>query len=190
MSSKKYDLLLEIVKLVKKYGYETFEDLSKELSSELFKEKIPIMLKEISLLTKEPAIKKSRTKKEGSASGSFRSQLEKYQVENPQMAYILSNLYDDLLEKKYLPTLASVKNFALDNGLKPLKAKSRRNGIIPLLKQLMELDQNYIKKVLKSIGDYSEKDDRSLAGWSDIILKKDQRLYENNDHIEKNDKDK
>lgn len=171
-TDKKYDLLADIAKLIKKYGADTFFNLSEEVSSSLFKERFAEILLKAGKASEEIGFNKP---KKGIASGSlrsFRSQLLNLKENQPKKAELILNFYDDLAAKRTLPTLRDIKNFITDNGLQPLNARSRKNAIIPLLKQFLNLDNLDIVKITSNIPIITENDDRSLAGWSDIILKK------------------
>lgn len=129
-NDRKYDLLVEIAKLIKKYGAEIFFNLHEEVSSPLFKERLSEILLKTGRASEEIGFNKP---KKGIAKGSqrsFRSQLFNLKESQPKKAELLIKLYDDLTAKRSLPTLRDIKNFIADNGLQRLNAKSRKNAIV------------------------------------------------------------
>ena len=172
INDKKYDLLLDIAKLVKTYGFEIFFDLSKDLSSPLFKDRLAEILLKTGETAKEIGVNKPKKKIASASKRSFRSQILSLSESQPKKSKLLIKLYDDLSAKRSLPTLRDIKNFIIDNGLQPLNAKSRKNAIIPFVKQFLDLEESDIEKMIYNVLLAVENDDRSLAGWSDIILKK------------------
>lgn len=168
---KKYDLLLDLAKLIKKYGVGPFNDLSADLSSPFFKNNFSELLFKIAKTAEETGFKESKPAKRKQVPRSFRSRLLKIQEEQPEKGKLLLKLFDDLSLKKFLPTLRDIRNFIADNGLQPLNVKSRKNAIIPFVKQLITLETSDIEKIITDIRPFTESDDRSLGGWSDIILK-------------------
>lgn len=171
-TEKKYDLLADIAKLIKKYGADTFFNLAEEVSSSLFKERFAEILLKAGKASEEIGFKKPKKGIVPGSQRSFRSQLLNLKETQPKKAELILSFHDELTAKRSLPTLRDIKNFITDNGLQPLNAKSRKNAIIPLLRQLLKLDDQYIVKITSNIPIITENDDRSLAGWSDIILKK------------------
>jgi len=176
-NDKKYDLLLDLAKLIKKYGFAAFNDLSADLSSPSFKNNFSELLFKIAKTAEETGFKKSKPAKRKQVPRSFRSSLLQIQEEQPEKGKLLLKLFDDLSSKKYLPTLRDIKNFIDDNGLQALNVKSRKNAIIPFVKQFIALETSDIEKIINDIRPFTESDDRSLGGWSDIILKRKPKNY-------------
>jgi len=171
-NDKKYDLLADIAKLIRKYGSDTFFNLYEEVSSSLFKERLAEILLKTGKASEVIGFNKPKKGIDLASQRSFRSQLFNLKESQPKKAELLIKLYDDLTAKRSLPTLRDIKNFIADNGLQPLNAKSRKNAIVPLLRQFLNLEEPDIEKITSNIPIATENDDRSLAGWSDIILNK------------------
>ena len=171
-TDKKYDLLVDIAKLVKKYGFETFLNLYEEVSSSLFKERFAEILLKTGKASEEIPFDKPKKGAALASQRSFRSQLFNLSESQPKKSDLLIKFYDDLTAKRSLPTLRDIKNFIEDNGLQPLNAKSRKNAIVPLVRQFLNLAEPDIEKLTCNIPILTGNDDRSLAGWSEIILKK------------------
>ena len=171
-NSKKYDLLIDIARLIKKYGFETFEDLFKDLSSSLFEDNLTKLIFKSAKVSKGVYIKNDKSKESSRSSRTFRSKLIEMNEKEPGKGQLLLRFHDDLSTNKILPTLRDINNFIVDNDLQPLKAKSRKNAIIPVIKQLIHKEKSDIERILNSIQPVGENDDRSLSGWADIILKR------------------
>ena len=60
-------------------------------------------------------------------------------------------------------------------GLPPLNATARDKAIVPLTKALLPLSLEVLKARLAEVKSVSNQDDRSLEGWSNIILDKERR---------------
>ncbi|MDQ3398292.1 MAG: hypothetical protein M3511_11095, partial [Deinococcota bacterium] len=105
----------------------------------------------------------------------FRSSIFEIKEDEPEKSELLLKLYDDLLAKTALPSLRDIHEFLADTELPPLKATSRSKAIVPLIKTLMTLQMPDLRAKLSKIESLSTQDDRSLEGWSNIILNKDQR---------------
>lgn len=170
---KKYDLLIDIAKLIKKYGADTLLSLYDEVSSLQFDKKLAAILLKAGQVSKQLELhEKPKQEISLGPQRSFRSQLVHLNETQPRKAGFLITFYDNLTAKRSLPTLRDINDFIADNGLQPLKAKSRKNAITQLVKQLLNSKEEDIEKIAGNIPVAGESDDRSLAGWSDIILKK------------------
>lgn len=173
MTSKKEILLLnEILKLMNKYGPDVFESLAESLSKPSFKEAIIIILSTTAEAEKKHKILKKKTptrKKPKENSKSWLIELEKKQ---PEKADNLITLNEKLIAKKALPTLKEIKSFVSDISPRPINAKSRDRAILPLLKILSTMQPDEMRKIIATIPTVIENDDRSLEGWSNIILER------------------
>lgn len=181
MSNKpEFELLAEIAKLLKKYGPEAFEMLSRNLSSPDFSGRL------ISILSTTARV--ARTVRRNEIGGiehkgfskDFRTSLVALEKTEPEKSALLTKLYDDMKAKTVLPTLRNIFAFASDNGLPSITATARDKAIVPFLKTLMPLPLLELKSKLSSIKPVPVKDDRSLEGWSNIILDKASRTEKNN----------
>lgn len=166
-NKKESELLKDILNLLKKYGPDVFENLARVLSSPTFGSHLPeILIKSAqafgSRRLKEP--KPGRLKQ-------IDSILSGIKDSNPAKAEALREIYDGASSKDFLPTLKNIKALASDLGLPALKAKSRKEAILPLIRLLSSLQESEIKSVLLSLKRTASTGNRSLEGWSNIILK-------------------
>jgi hypothetical protein len=118
--------------------------------------------------------KESETAKERSPRD-FRSSLVTVGKTEPEKSDLLVKFYDGLTAKTVLPTLRDIQAFVSDMGLPPLKATARDKAIVPLTKALLPLSLEVLKARLAEVKSVSNQDDRSLEGWSNIILDKERR---------------
>lgn len=178
MSDKpEFELLIEIAKLLKKYGPEAFESLAQGLSSPEFSERLA------SILTASARIGRSEQKKAESKrmTKDFRLSVIELGETEPEKSALLLTLYDSLMAKTLLPTLREIQIYVSDMGLPPVKVTTRDKTIVPLIKTLMNLPINELKDKLSVIKPVSTQDDRSLEGWSNIILDKAQKANQGPD---------
>lgn len=175
-----FELLIDIAKLLKKYGPDTFESLAQNLSSPKFSELLGSILLAAAKATRKVQTKKAGTIETKRGSGSFRSSLIALEKKDHNKAELLVKFYDDLMSKAILPTLRDIQAFASDNGLPAVKATARDKAIVPFIKALLPLHFDELKSRLLKIRPVSSKDDRSLEGWSNIILDKERRIREGN----------
>lgn len=169
------DLLVDLAKLLKKYGPEPFELLAKSISSPEMTQHLSTSLIQVAkiarktLKTKGPA----RSKQEPSIPKSLTSlkniEPEKYQL--------LMNFYTDLTAKAVLPSLRDIKEFAVECGLPEPRAKSRQKAISPLINLLVQFPNAQLIAKIQSAKKY-DTGDRSLEGWTSIILNRQRRLDE------------
>lgn len=168
-NKKEFALLCDFAKLLQKYGPETFEGLANEMSNPEFAERFLEVLKTTAKVYRRlpKAGRKSRFHSPGI---DFRSTLTSVQKSDAERGALLIQLYDGLTTKSLLPTLREMKNFALDNGLPPLKSTSHEKAIIPFVKTFLQMPVEDIRDYLRRIQPSPSSDDRSLEGWSNIIF--------------------
>ena len=171
-NNSELDLLVDIAKLLKKYGPSTFETLSTTLSSPDFLNKLSLLLSKSASAARTSGLNSAQDRKEKNQKTTFRSSLLSLHEIEPEKSTILVQLYDDLMAKTVLPTLRDLQAFASDMGLPSIKAAARDKAVVPFLKSLMLLDTNQLKSIIAGMKKVNSEDDRSLEGWSNIILDK------------------
>lgn len=176
MSDKpELELLIEVAKLLKKYGPDAFEKLAESLSTPEFSERLTTILSSTAKTAcsvkkdVQPSEERKQTPRD------FRSSLVALAKTKPEKSELLLKFYDSLMAKTSLPTLRDIQSFISDMGLSPLKATARDKAIIPFVKSFLPLGVDEIKAKLVRIKPVSVADDRSLEGWSNIILDKERR---------------
>lgn len=169
--NKDTELLIELAKLLKKFGTGSFDTLAENLSKPEFSERLVLVLTSISKASKSLPQKPKRK----SSSRDFRSSLVESAQSEPGKFELLIKLYDDLGAKTILPSLRDIKFFVEDVGLNPMKATDRSKAVIALIKQLSLLNADEIRSKVSNLKFNNFKDDRSLEGWNNIIFNKNRR---------------
>lgn len=77
--------------------------------------------------------------------------------------------------KSAFPTIRSVRDFAVDNGLAEIKVSSKRRAIIPIVNDLISRQTNEIEEIISSIRVRDIEVDRTLEGWTNVIFDKRNR---------------
>ncbi len=167
--NRDFDLLADVARLLKKYGPEAFEHLAENLSSpEFFERLISILRTSAKAGATVKAAKRPVRKKQSPAD--FRTSI--VSLRDKEKSDLLLKFYDDLMAKTILPTLRSLQSFVSDAGLPPFKAKIREKAVVQVVKNLMVLSLEELQLLLSTIRQVPSQDDRSLEGWSNIILNK------------------
>lgn len=176
-NKKEFNLLSDLAKLINKYGPEVFEGLALELSNPTFMDQL------VEILRKSATVgRRSPKRRKGPRSPSsidFRSTLTRVDRVEAERAALLTELYDALRTKSVLPTLRAMKDFALDNGLPPIKATSRDKALTPFVRSFLRMPAQEVREYLRRIQPSPSSDDRTLEGWSKIIFGSNDRASKN-----------
>ncbi|MFH1774112.1 MAG: hypothetical protein ABH874_04035 [Methanobacteriota archaeon] len=165
------DLLVDIVKLLKKYGPEPFELLAESISSPEMRQRLPLILTEVAKIARTiPKTTRETRPKQGQSIPRALITLEGVDLGKYQL---LMNFYTDLVAKTVLPSLRDINEFARRLGLQEVRAKSRQKAISPLITSLIKFSTEELRVQIQSLKKY-EIGDRSLEGWSNIILNRQQ----------------
>jgi len=168
IKERELDLLIDLLKLRKKYGAESFELLAKALSSHEITKQLSEILANIPSKVKTPYVKKKSQRAKKDTMPKALITLERV---DPQKFKILLKFYNDLVAKTVLPHLKDIKYLAEELGLPEVRAKSRQKAISPFISSLILLPYTTIESSIQSIDVYRT-GDRDLEGWSNIILDK------------------
>lgn len=161
------DLLVDLAKLIRKYGPEPFEILANSNRSTDLMKKLTHLLSTSARIARETPIRGKATKKKTVTL--LEKTLALLQETEPQKYELISAFYDALQTKSVLPTIRDVKAFASDCGLPQIRENSRQKSIAPLMQRLILLPTEELSKKLK-IPQWNQQGDRSLEGWTNIIL--------------------
>ena len=162
-------LLTDLIKLMTKYGPDSFDALSKKLASPEFTKNLSNILINISKNKDYIQMKKRNTQSKGMRN--IPKALIVSKDKDHEKYELLSKFYNRLVAGEVLPSLREIKDFASNLGLKEIREKSRQKSVNILINLLAELPNEQIKLKISSLPKYSGSD-RSLQGWSDIILNK------------------
>ena len=198
------ELLIEIAELIEKYNPEFAASVAEHLSSQEFLDRLTPVLSpkaktsqtvmtqgtrsvednQCPKSSRTSSIKGDRTARKKDNPSSVGNQhpkkprpllLVKLEKTEPEKSAILGKFYDSLMSKKILPNLEALRTFALNIGLPPIKASSHSRAISPLIKALSPFPVEELKTKLNVVMPMATQDDRSLEGWANIILDKEQR---------------
>ena len=172
--SRQLVLLKDLAQLIKKHGPTTFADLAAFLRNPQGIDQLVRILEDASAAGAKACISQPRSQRAASADNDqsiqrFISVLEK---ESPEKGKIISNLYVPLQSKRALGSLRELRSFATDNGLRPVAAKSREKAIGPFLRDLASRPIDDMRSIVQRIRVFENISDRSLEGWTDVILNK------------------
>ena len=168
MKPESLDLLIDIAKLLKKHGAEAFSNLSIELRSDLFRENLTDLLD----TTAKVGIAKDLDRPQNRQPIFSRKSLSLLSQKEPEKAQLLQIFYDSLNAKSVLPTLKDIQMFAIELGLPDIKANGRKKATPSLMRALMTVPLEDLKKKLLPLMSNLNYNDRSLEGWSNLIIKK------------------
>ncbi|NER24698.1 MAG: hypothetical protein F6J96_29150 [Symploca sp. SIO1C2] len=169
------ELLIELAKLIKKYYPDFSESLADYLSSQDLIEHL------VSILSKKDQEVENVSKNDTSISPvkqshkGLRNTLIELKKTEPEKSELLVKFYDGLKDKTFLPDIQDIRKFVSEQKLKKVKLTSRRDAINPLIKSLLPLSLKELKNKLCLVMPITLQDDRSLEGWSELILNKPQR---------------
>ncbi len=164
-------LLIDIAKLLDKYGTESFERLADSLSSPETIQVWVDFLRKSSSVAQEIGFEQSGKEKH-SPQRSAKAELENIKIGDPEKYEVLNSFYDALQSKTVLPTLREIRYFAEDGGLPSVRANTREKAISPLIKSMIPLGISEINSLIGSLRFSRSESFNDLAGWSDIILNK------------------
>lgn len=167
------DLLVDLAKLIKKHGPEPFEILANSMRSTNLAKELTDLLSASASVARATLKKRKKPSKRESVT-SLENTLAVLQQTEPQKYELISDFYNALQRKAVLPTIRDIKAFALDCGLPEIRGASRQKSIAPLIRRLILLPTENLSKKLE-IPKSDQKGDRSLAGWTNIILDKERR---------------
>ncbi len=169
-----YDLLIDLAKLLKKYGSDTFLSLADKLSNqEIFSTISNILYTTAKNKPYVSAIKKKQKKTIGIQ---IQELLESTRNMEPDKFNLLSDFYNRFISKTIFPSIKDIKAFVVNNKIQIPEIKSRDRAALNLIEYLSKLPSDKISimtdiKVKLSTINKKEDSDRSLQGWTDIILK-------------------
>ncbi|HIH36295.1 MAG TPA: hypothetical protein HA232_00070 [Methanocellales archaeon] len=171
-TQRELDLLVDLAKLLKKHGADIFESLAESISSPEMAQHLSGTLIQVAKTGR--TIPKTKIEKRLKQEPSIPKSLTTLKSVEPEKYQLLMNFYSDLTEKAVLQSLRDIKEFAIGSGLPEVRAKSRQKAISPLISSLVKFPNEQLITKIQSAKKY-DKSDRSLDGWSDIILNRQRR---------------
>jgi hypothetical protein len=170
-----FDLLVDMSKLLRKYGPDVFDQLAKQLSAPEFVDRLTKLLtKTARIASAAPATRLSSRPKLPSQK-EVRSSLVALGDTDRERGALLVRLYDDLMAKNVLPTSQDLRRFAARAGLGTLEIRSRPQAVAVLIQDLRGRPLEELTALLSDLKSATGQDDRSLENWTRIILDKELR---------------
>jgi hypothetical protein len=165
-------LLQDLVKLLKKYGPDSFVRLANIVSSPETMQDIGNMLGQLGRIV-EVDRKINTAKLKGNAT-SARDILASLKETEHEKYNLLMEFFDDFQIAMVLPTMREIREFADNYNFSTVKQTSRQRAINPIMKELSLLPLAEVRLITQSLAKSEMNDkDRDLEGWSNIILNKD-----------------
>ena len=169
--SDKFVLLRDLASLLNKHGPTAFTELADFLRNPAAVTDLISILETSGAAGRRAGI--IRPSEKGKSQGTkenVKHLLADINAKDPEKAKLLSTFYDMLSTKRVLATLRELKGFADDNGLRPVTASSRAKAIPPLLRELATTSMEQIHVTLQRARSAATQGDRTLEGWTDVIL--------------------
>lgn len=163
-SDRQIDLLIEIAKLLKKFGSSAFEELASSLLSPEGVQALQRVLEQtaaISRMTKVPTVPNARGRHANRGPSEISS--------DPEKQKLLSLFREQYVNKELLPTLEDVREFIREWKVHDNSLESRQKALRVVLKLLNDLPVDELRSKLGGIGNTIHPRD-GLEGWSKIIL--------------------
>ena len=171
--SDKFALLKDLASLLKKHGPTAFTELADFLRNPTAVTELISILETSGAAGRRAGITRPPGKgKSQGTEGTVKRLLADINDKAPEKAKPLSTFYGMLSTKRVLPTMRDLRNFAEDNGLRPVTASSRDKAIPPLLQDLANISVEKIHVMLQRIRPVDTQGDRTLEGWTNVILGK------------------
>lgn len=172
--SDKFDLLQDLARLIKKYGPDAFVSLSEFLKTPTAIDQLVTILDASSTAGQNARVTKS-SRNPNKHREELSEILAAVQNTDPHKAQEISAFIRAFGAKRALPNLRDIRDFASDNGLKPVTATSRDKALRPLVKDLISRSSEELSTILKKIALHDLEGDRTLEGWAGVILDKGRR---------------
>lgn len=172
--SRKFDLLVDLAKLLKKYGKETFIELALVLDDKFFIEKIEQVLKKMpsngkknSSRDAEVVVKKKRE--------TTRDALDRLAATDPEKADLLREVFASIQQRTLMPNLRDLRAYLSHRGIEASSTTSRESLARVFFKNSIELSNTGLRELLDSRVLEDAADDRALGAWGKVILKEDKK---------------
>lgn len=161
-------LLVDLAKLLKKYGPEPFEALASSIATPEMSQRLANLLTHAAR-TAQATSKEREEVKAKKRSKPVRDLLLSLKTSEPEKYELLIRFYDDMMSGKFLPSMRDIRNFVSECGLPEIRQPSRQKSIDPLIKALILLPIEELNRKIQSVMKYS-RPKSDLEGWSNLIL--------------------
>jgi hypothetical protein len=165
LSESEVALLLDLARLLKKHGPETFTSLASSLADSGWSADMAVLLESVARSApKQRAAGEPRRSR--STSEKVSTQLERADESHLSL---LRPIADKLLAGEALPRLKDVVEFAATTGISVSQARSRGDAIVTLVRAMVVMPMGELEGLVREIGISVSPGQRSLGGWNQII---------------------
>jgi hypothetical protein len=173
--AREFDLLVDLSKLLKKYGPEVFDQLAEQLSAPEFVDRLTKLLSGAAQTARAVSASLPNPRPKQPSQKEVRASLVALSDTDSEKGSLLLRLYDELMAKTVLPTTQDLRNFAARSGLGFLEIRSRPQAIVALLEELRGRSLEELTALVAELHTAGAHNDRSLENWTRIILDKELR---------------
>lgn len=177
IAQREFDLLSDLARLLKKYGPEAFKELARILRDPELNKNLIEIVEATGSFVQSLSPKKIRNDNTQVRQTGIRQLIADLAEKEPIKAELLSRFNDALTAKIACPSLKDLRAFAMDNGLEAIKATSRDRAIYQILKNLAAFSEEEIKSIISRARIDNKAGDRSLEGWTGVILAKERHQH-------------
>lgn len=158
-------LLLDLGKLLKRYGPEVFKSLAEALADPEWSSRLSIILGTVATTrSQQPPVRKPRPKR--ALSDRVGAQLRNADAAH---AALLEPIAERWITGESLPRLKDVAEFALTVGIPAPSTRSRGDAIVDVVRALAGMPTDELENVLPALELSAGRSQRSLEGWNRII---------------------
>ena len=172
MKNSSLELLNEMIKLWKKYGEDSFKDLSDLLANGSLQNDISSLLWNYMDAVSPEKTRKKRNNSQKNTDAKILNKIELMKNTEPEKADLILLVREQLQNKNMLPTLQDIKTYFRDEKLPMNVIHSRNEGIAALITLFLSMSMSELTGHLSSLPKTADGYQRSSSRWSDIIIKK------------------
>lgn len=174
-NQRELDLLVDVARLLRKYGPDTFARLARYLREPQAMDNLASVLESYARTARRRLPSAGRKNRSASKQREQfgRDALLALAKDDAEKSELLVLFWDDLQAGRRLPRLKDLREFALDYDLPQAPASSRGRAISSLTKHLMTLPLERVKAILHAAPPSTSSRGASLEAWTNVILNKD-----------------
>ena len=175
---RELDLLVDITRLLKKYGPEAFERLANVLQERRLADTVATVLDKTiraRMARAETPVGYKAVRRRQRKQGLLVSKdvLLAIATEDAEKSRLLVSFWEDLQARRRLPRLRDVRDFAMDSDLPPVAGPSRDRAVSSLTEHLMTLPMERLSAIVEAAQVMESSGKGSLEAWTRVILHKD-----------------
>lgn len=164
-------LLLELSKLINKFGMKSFSNLVSRLKDPSFISSIEA-IDEVAQKLKKPKSKKTIKIDYNKKSKNIIDSISKSAPEKYELLKEISSRIDS---KQFFRSLKEITAFVDNQDIYKKQVRSRHQGKYIIISHFINLNLSEIEQFLRKLEIMQHPDDRSLDAWSQVILTKPEK---------------